>query len=116
MFDCFVTDLSVLCEHTGGHFRVLFHKLVHRVSCDLGTSVSKVHEGLETRIRLPENRVSVARNHSPRLQDAPEVLVHVGLGELLADSFLHVKNESEHLLGRKTVERTSQTLKTGAVA
>lgn len=108
--------LSVLSEYTWSNLRVLLDKLVNWVGGNFRTGIGKVHESLETRIRLPQNGVTVTWNNTSRLENAPEEVVDILLGELLTNSLLHIKDESENLLGSKTVERTGETLKTSTVA
>ena len=106
----------MLLEDTRSNLRVCLDELVDRVGGNLRASVGKVHKRLETRIRLPEHGMAISWDDTTRLEDTPQVLVHVLFAELLADRLLHVENEAEHLLGSETVEWPSKTLQTSAVA
>jgi hypothetical protein len=108
--------LSVLGQNARGNLRVLLDKLEDRVGEDIGAGSGKVHQGLEARIRLAEDTVTVAGNDTARLESIPEVSADIFVGELGSDLVLHLLDPAENLLSSETMQGASETQETGTVA
>jgi hypothetical protein len=106
----------VLGKNTRSNLRVLLNELEDRVGEDIGAGSSKVHQGLEARIGLAEDTVTVAGDDTAGLESVPEVSADVLVRELGSDLVLHLEDPAENLLSGQTVEGTSETKETGAVA
>jgi hypothetical protein len=110
-----VLGLAVLGEDASGNLGGSGNELEDGVVSDLLSRVGKVHQSLESRVRLSQNGVAVTGDDSARLEDRPQVLDEVLVGVALGDVLLHVEDESQDLLGGEAVERTSKTLETSRV-
>lgn len=106
----------MLSEDAWSNLGVLLDKSEDRVLHDFWAAAGKVHESLETRIRLSEHTVAISRDNLARLEGGPKVVLYILVGEVVTDLSLHVQDPSEHLLGSKSMEGASKTKKTSAVA
>lgn len=108
--------LSMFRKNTRGDLGILLDQLEDRVGQDIRASGSKVHESLETRVRLAEDTMAVARDDTARLQGVPEVGTDVLVSELGSDLLLHGQDPPQDFLGSKAVQRSGKTQKTRTVA
>lgn len=61
-------------------------------------------------VGLPENGVSVSRHDLPALEGAPDELLKLVVGGVVADLFAELLQPDEHFLIGETVERSGQTV------
>lgn len=97
------TYLAMLSKNTRRNLRILLHKLEDRITHDLRSRASKVHQRFKPRVRFTENTVTVAGHDLARLKGAPEILLDVLVGELVADLGAHVQDPAEDFLRGETV-------------
>jgi hypothetical protein len=82
---------------------------------DLLVASAKLLEGHESWIRLAEDGVTVSWNDPSALEYAPDVLLDLFRGRIVANLLLHTENEAEDLLVGEAVEGPSETGETGRV-
>ena len=105
----------MLGQYAWCNLRVELDELEDGVFVDMWAGGRKVHEGLEARVRLTQDTVTVTRNDTATLERAPQVILDVLLGWVRRHSVLHLQDPAQHLLGGETVQRASETLETGGV-
>lgn len=110
-----VLSLAVLGKHTRRNISVLENKLDSRVVANVRTLGSELDESIKAGIGLAQNSVAVTGNDTTRVKNRPKVVLDVLISVVLGDGLLLVKDEAEHLLGSKTMQGASKTLKTSRV-
>jgi len=86
------------------------------VLADLRVVGSKLLESDESRVGLSEDGMTISRNDSATLENAPDEVLDLFLSGIVSDLLLHVEDESENLLISETVEGTGQASETGRVS
>lgn len=107
-----VLGLAVLGKNLGGNLVDLADELEHGILGHL--LLGELALGHVAGVGLAEDGVAVTGDDTAGVKGRPEVLGDVLVAEIVTDDLLHLSEPVENLLVGKTVERASETVKTGS--
>lgn len=105
-----VLGLAVLGQDAGGNLVDLADKLEHGVVGHIG--LGELTLSHVAGVSLAEDGVAVAGNDTAGLEGVPEVLGDLGIGQIITDDLLHLREPVEDLLVGETVEGTGEAVET----